>query len=60
MDSSMPLLKHSNYGEDPKDTVPYRLATSSLIHKTRSLSTIWELVRNVESTTDLWNQNPHL
>lgn len=33
MDSSMPLLKHSNYGEDPKDTVPYRLATSSLIHR---------------------------
>lgn len=32
MDSSTPLLKHSNYGEDPKDTVPYRLAIR-LIHR---------------------------
>ena len=31
MDSSTPLLKHSNYREDPKDT-PYRLAIS-LIHR---------------------------
>ena len=27
MDSSMPLPKHSSYGEDPKDAVPYSLAT---------------------------------